>query len=73
MPFDKKQMSALLGKSDSELWKIITAVAATSGIARPEAQPSARDMARLRTVLAGVGERDVGEALAILRRARGED
>ncbi|MBR7095411.1 MAG: hypothetical protein IKC73_04255 [Clostridia bacterium] len=73
MPFDKKQMSALLGKSDSELWKIITAVAATSGIALPEAQPSARDMARLRTVLAGVGERDVGEALAILRRARGED
>ncbi|MBQ2719811.1 MAG: hypothetical protein IJF73_07075 [Clostridia bacterium] len=72
MQFDAKQMSALLKKSDSELWRIVSMAAKAGGISLPEGQPSAGDMARLRAILAGKSEKDVGEALDTLRRARGE-
>lgn len=72
MQFDASKMKTVLEKSDAELWQIIRAVAAASGISLPDGQPSAGDMARLRAILASKGSRDVEEALATLRRARKE-
>ncbi len=72
MQFDADKMKTVLMKSDTELWQIIRAVAAGSGITLPEGQPSAGDMARLRAILATKGSRDVEGALETLRRARKE-
>ena len=65
-------LSVKLEKNDTELWQIIRAVAAKSGVTIPAGQPSAGDMARLRAILATKGSRDVDEALATLRRAHHE-
>ena len=72
MQFDAEKMKTVLEKNDAELWQIIRAVAAKSGVSLPAGQPSAGDMARLRAILATKGSRDVDEALATLRRARRE-
>ncbi len=72
MQFDADKMKTVLMKNDTELWQIVRAVAAESGISIPGGQPSAGDMARLRAILATKGSRDVDEALNTLRRARKE-
>ena len=71
MQFDANMMKAFLEKSDSDLWQTVRAFAEQNGIKIPSSEPSAADMARLRAVLAGKSHKDVGEALEILRRARG--
>lgn len=72
MQFDADKMKTVLMKSDRELWQIVRAVAAESGIPLSAGQPSAGDMARLRAILSTKGSQDVDEALATLRRARKE-
>ena len=72
MQFDANMMKTFLEKSDTELWQIVKAFAAQSGVRIPEGEPSAADMARLRAILSGKSGEDVNEALEILRRAKGQ-
>lgn len=72
MQFDASMMKRLLAADDASLWEAVRAAAAQNGISLPARQPSASDMAKLRSVLGGVGEGDVKEAMEVLRRARGE-
>ena len=72
MQFDPNVMKKLLGENDATLWKTVRAYAAEKGIRLPEGQPTAKDMARLRAILAGCGAKDVESAMDVIRRARGE-
>ena len=71
MQFDANMMKKLLAESDSDLWETVRRVATENGISLPSGRPSAGDMARLRAILASRGAGDVGDAMEILRRARG--
>ena len=72
MQFDRSMMKRLLSEGDDALWQAVRAAAEENGISLPPGQPSARDMARLRAILAGKGPEDVASAMDVLRRARGE-
>ncbi len=72
MQFDASMMKRLLAADDASLWEAVRAAAAQNGISLPKGQPSTSEMAKLRSVLGGVGEGDVKEAMEVLRRARGE-
>ena len=70
MKFDAKAMEALLALDDSALWMQIRRIAATAGLTLSETPPPHTDLERLRGMMRGAGEGDVGEAMRTLARFR---
>ena len=70
MKFDPAMMQALLALDDAALWQQIRQIAERGGFTLSEMPPSAAEMARLRQLMQGSGQRDVATAMQTLARHR---
>ncbi len=71
MKFDPQAMQALLALDDTALWQKIRSIATTAGLSLSPTTPPPAEMARLRSLMGGAGQADVGEALRTLSRFKG--
>ncbi len=71
MQFDPKMMNAILALDDHTLWQTVRTVAAANGITLPEGQPPSAELQKLRKTLQGKGEKDINEAIRIVKEAKG--
>ncbi len=70
MKFDPRAMEALLALDDRALWEKIRSIAAASGITLTATVPPHEDLEKLRAMMRGSGQGNVGDALATLSRYR---
>ena len=70
MKFDANAMAALLALDDAALWAQIRRIAASAGLALSETVPPHAELERLRGMMRGAGEGDIGEAMRLVNRFR---
>ena len=51
MKIDKEKLAELTGKSDNELWEIISGIAAKHGYTLPKNAPEKADMEKIRAIM----------------------
>jgi len=67
MKLDKKTLSMLTSLPDDSLWKIICAIASSSGFDLSNVHPKEDDLTKLRTALQSMTDSDISRATEILQ------
>ncbi len=66
LKINKEELAALAKKSDGELWQTIHKIACEHGYKLPENPPTAAEMDKIRSIMAGDGKINMREAARLL-------
>ena len=67
MKIDKEKLKELSGKSDAELWGIITGIASKHGYNLPQNPPERAEMEKIRAIMGNVEQMNMRDAMRILQ------
>ncbi len=67
MKIDKEKLMELSGKSDAELWRVISEIAGKHGYALPKNTPEKSEMDKIRAIMGNADKINMREAMRILQ------